>query len=40
MASLAEEIKSLANGRKTMEGYSQSQSNQKQSEGKVIDERG
>lgn len=40
MASLAEEIKSLANGRKTMEGYSQSQSNQKQSEGKVIDEKG
>ena len=40
MASIAQEIKSLANGRKTMEGYSQSQSSQKQSEGKVIDEKG
>ena len=40
MSSLAQEIKSLANGRKTMEGYSQSQTTQKQSEGKVIDEKG
>lgn len=40
MASLAEEIKSLAESRKTMESYSQSQAGQKQSEGKVLDERG
>jgi len=40
MASLAREIKSLAESRRKMESYSQSQAGQKQSGGKVLDERG